>query len=103
MTLARTPIDRRALLLSAAALAACSAAPAAKAAPDRFAASSWRKLTEADWQQRLPPPSFQVLRQESTETPFTSPLNNEHRRGTFACLGCEIGRASCRERVFLSV
>src|SRR5271168_2733547 len=88
MSLARTPIDRRSLLLSAAALAACSAAPAAKAAPDRFAASSWRKLTEADWQQRLPPPSFQVLRQESTETPFTSPLNNEHRHGTFACLGC---------------
>ena len=83
------PIDRRALLLSAAALAACSAAaPAAKAAPDRYADSPWRKLSEADWQKRLPPPSFQVLRQESTETPFTSPLNNEHRHGVFACAGC---------------
>ena len=89
MSLARTPIDRRALLLSAAALAACSAAPTAtSAAPDRYVASPWRKLTEADWQQRLPAPSFQVLRQESTETPFTSPLNNEHRHGTFVCLGC---------------
>jgi peptide-methionine (R)-S-oxide reductase len=29
-----------------------------------------------------------VLRQEATETPFTSPLLNEHRHGTFACLGC---------------
>jgi hypothetical protein len=37
MNLARAPIDRRALLLSAAALAACSAAPAAKAGPDRYA------------------------------------------------------------------
>jgi peptide-methionine (R)-S-oxide reductase len=85
------PIDRRSLLLSAAALTACSAAPAAstaKAAPDRYADSPWRKLTEADWQKRLPAPSFQVLRQEGTETPFTSPLNNEHRHGTFACLGC---------------
>ena len=85
------PIHRRALLLSATALAACSAAPGAstaKAGADPFAASPWRKLTEADWQKRLPAPSFQVLRQEGTETPFTSPLNNEHRRGVFACLGC---------------
>jgi peptide-methionine (R)-S-oxide reductase len=89
MSLARTPIDRRALLLSAAALAACSAAPTTtSAAPDRYAASPWRKLTEADWQKRLPAPSFQVLRQESTETPFTSPLNDEHRHGTFVCIGC---------------
>ncbi|MEJ0065359.1 MAG: peptide-methionine (R)-S-oxide reductase MsrB [Caulobacteraceae bacterium] len=89
MTLARTPIDRRALLLSAAALAACSAAPTkTSAAPDAYVASPWRKLTEADWQKRLPTPSFQVLRQESTETPYTSPLNDEHRHGTFVCLGC---------------
>jgi peptide-methionine (R)-S-oxide reductase len=88
-TLIRAPIDRRALLLSAAALAACSAAPTAtSAAPDRYTASPWRKLTEADWQKRLPAPSFQVLRQESTETPFSSPLNDEHRHGTFVCLGC---------------
>ena len=91
MSLARTPIDRRALLLSAAALAACSAAPTTtSAAPDRYAASPWRKLSEADWQKRLPAPSFQVLRQESTETPFTSPLNQEHRHGTFVCLGCDL-------------
>ena len=88
MYLARPSLDRRALLVSAAALAACSAAPAAKAGPDRYASSPWRKLSEADWQKRLPTPSFQVLRQESTETPFTSPLNNEHRHGVFACLGC---------------
>ncbi|HXQ16486.1 MAG TPA: peptide-methionine (R)-S-oxide reductase MsrB [Caulobacteraceae bacterium] len=85
------PIDRRSLLLSAAALTACSAAPAAstaKAGTDRYAASPWRKLTEADWQKRLPPPSFQVLRQQGTELAFSSPLNNEHRHGTFVCLGC---------------
>jgi len=80
-------LDRRSLLVSAAALAACSA-PAAKAAPDKYAGSPWRKLTEADWKARLPPASFDVLRQEGTEQPFTSPLNNEHRHGTFVCLGC---------------
>ena len=85
-------IDRRALLLSAAALTACSAAapaaPAANAATDKYAASPWRKLTPAQWQARLPAPSFDVLRQEGTERSFTSPLNDEHRRGVFACLGC---------------
>lgn len=80
-------LDRRSLLVSAAALAACSA-PVAKAAPDKYAASPWRKLTEADWKARLPPASFDVLRQDGTEASFSSPLNDEHRRGTFACLGC---------------
>jgi peptide-methionine (R)-S-oxide reductase len=80
-------IDRRSLLLSAAALAACSA-PVARAAPDKFADSPWRKLTLADWKARLPADSFAVLRQEATEVPYSSPLNREHRHGTFVCLGC---------------
>jgi peptide-methionine (R)-S-oxide reductase len=83
------PLDRRVFLLSATALAACSQAPSAvSAAPDPYANSPWRKLTAADWQKRLPPDSFAVLRQEATEAPFSSPLNNEHAHGTFACLGC---------------
>ena len=83
------PIDRRAFLLTATALAACTQAPpAADAAPDAYAASPWRKLTAADWQARLPPDSFAVLRQAATEAPFSSPLNQEHRKGVFACLGC---------------
>ncbi|HUO11552.1 MAG TPA: peptide-methionine (R)-S-oxide reductase MsrB [Caulobacteraceae bacterium] len=84
------PIDRRCFLLSVSALAACGVQPAAKAAsgPGAFANSPWRKLTPAEWAKRLPPASFNVLRQEATETPFTSPLLNEHRRGVFACLGC---------------
>jgi peptide-methionine (R)-S-oxide reductase len=36
----------------------------------------------------LSPPAYQVLRHESTEPPFSSPLNKEHRSGTFACAGC---------------
>jgi peptide-methionine (R)-S-oxide reductase len=83
------PIDRRAFLLTATALAACTQAPpVADAASDAYASSPWRKLTAADWQARLPPDSFAVLRQEATEAPFTSPLNQEHRKGVFACLGC---------------
>ncbi len=44
--------------------------------------------TDAEWRQALPAPAYQVLRQEGTERPFTSPLNNEHRQGVFKCAGC---------------
>ncbi len=46
--------------------------------------------TEAEWRKQLTPQQFRVLRQEGTEPPFTSPLNNEHRRGVFACAGCQL-------------
>jgi len=45
-------------------------------------------LTDAQWRQRLSAGAYAVLRHEGTERAGTSPLNNEHRRGTFACAGC---------------
>lgn len=83
-------IDRRRLLLGAAAGGVMCAAPRFAAAADPFADSPFRKLTPADWSKRLPPASFAVLREEGTEQPFTSPLLNEHRKGLFVCLGCEL-------------
>ncbi len=44
--------------------------------------------TEADWQQRLTPEQFRVLRKHGTERAGTSPLNAEKRPGTFVCAGC---------------
>lgn len=44
--------------------------------------------TEAQWRAQLSPAAFSVLRQEDTERPYTSPLNNEHRSGIFHCAGC---------------
>jgi len=38
----------------------------------------------------LTPAQYNVLRQEGTERPFTSPLLDEHRAGTFACAGCDL-------------
>ena len=38
----------------------------------------------------LSPEAYQVLRHEGTERPFTSPLLEEHRTGTFACAGCDL-------------
>jgi peptide-methionine (R)-S-oxide reductase len=46
--------------------------------------------TPAEWKQLLGPERYHVLREAGTERPFTSPLNEEHRRGTFACAGCAL-------------
>ena len=46
--------------------------------------------TEDEWRKLLTPAQFNVLRQEGTEPPFTSPLNNEKRKGTFVCAGCDL-------------
>ena len=46
--------------------------------------------SDAEWRERLSPDAYSVLRQKATEAPFTSPLNAEHRAGTFACAGCDL-------------
>jgi len=45
-------------------------------------------LTEAEWKDRLSPEAYAVLRKEGTERAWTSPLYEEHRKGTFVCAGC---------------
>ena len=79
-------LDRRHLLAGAATVFAAACAPAIAA--DIWAASPYRRLTDAQWKAKLPDEAYVVLRREGTETPFTSSLLNEHRTGTFACLGC---------------
>ena len=91
------PIARRTALLSGARLllggsiamlaSACSRAGAATAAAkEHFEV----EMTDEQWRAKLSPPAYAVLRHEGTETPFTSPLNNEHRKGTFTCAGCAL-------------
>jgi peptide-methionine (R)-S-oxide reductase len=46
--------------------------------------------SDAEWRKLLTPSQFRVLRQEGTERPFTSPLNDEHREGVFSCAGCAL-------------
>lgn len=43
----------------------------------------------AEWKKLLGAQRYAVLREASTERPFTSPLLKEHRRGTFVCGGCQ--------------
>jgi peptide-methionine (R)-S-oxide reductase len=51
--------------------------------------------SDAEWKKRLSPAAYLVLRREDTERPYTSPLNNEKRKGTFVC-------AACNQRLFAS-
>lgn len=46
--------------------------------------------TEAQWRKILTPEQFEVLRKEGTERAGTSPLTAEHRKGKFACAGCNL-------------
>ena len=43
-----------------------------------------------EWRRILSPQQYAVLREASTERSGSSPLNEEHRRGTFACAGCAL-------------
>ena len=45
-------------------------------------------LSDSEWRKRLSPAAYRTLRHEDTEVPGTSPLNKEHRAGTFVCAGC---------------
>ncbi|MCX8509934.1 MAG: peptide-methionine (R)-S-oxide reductase MsrB [Rhodobacteraceae bacterium] len=46
--------------------------------------------SEAEWRKLLPADRYAVLREENTEPSGASPLNNEHRKGTFFCAGCDL-------------
>ncbi len=44
--------------------------------------------TDEEWGKILTSEQYRVLREEGTERPFTSPLNEEKRKGVYACAGC---------------
>jgi peptide-methionine (R)-S-oxide reductase len=55
-------------------------------------------MSEDEWRRRLSPAAFKVMRQHGTERPYTSPLNDEKRAGTFACAGCDLPLFSSRAK-----
>jgi peptide-methionine (R)-S-oxide reductase len=88
-------IDRRILLASAASLAAFSAfrwlgfggaADAAEKATEKFEVEK----TPEEWRKQLSAEQYNILREAGTERPYSSPLNKEKRKGTFACAGCDL-------------
>lgn len=80
-------MTRRQLLSVLAALGFGARAAAAEAETRRL---DTVVRTDAEWQKLLSPAQFRVLRQEGTESPFSSPLNNEKRKGTYRCAGCDL-------------
>jgi peptide-methionine (R)-S-oxide reductase len=68
--------------------------------PDAVAAAKNYEVTHTDdeWRKLLSPDAYQVLRHEGTERPFTSPLLNEHRAGTFSCGGCDLPAYSSKTK-----
>jgi peptide-methionine (R)-S-oxide reductase len=57
---------------------------------DAVAATYEVRRSEADWKRRLGPQRYAILRQEGTERPFSSTMLKEHRKGIFACAGCNL-------------
>jgi peptide-methionine (R)-S-oxide reductase len=43
---------------------------------------------KAEWRKLLPPEAYRVLFESRTERPFSSPLNDEKRSGTYVCAAC---------------
>jgi peptide-methionine (R)-S-oxide reductase len=87
------PLSRRTFLLSGTAVVALAAVAftmrdtrSSRAAEGTFEIEK----TEAEWRAQLTPEEFNVLREEGTEYPGTSPLLAEKRAGIFACKGCDL-------------
>ena len=43
-----------------------------------------------EWRELLPAERFHILFEEGTERPFSSPLNEEKRAGTYVCAACRL-------------
>lgn len=54
--------------------------------------------TDDEWRKLLTANQYAVMRQEGTERPYSSPLNDEHRPGIFACAGCGLEAFSSKTK-----
>jgi peptide-methionine (R)-S-oxide reductase len=83
-----TAINRR-HLLGAAALTTAGIVFATRSG---LAAATGLQVTHtpAEWRKLLGAERYNVLRQEGTEPPFSSPLLKEKRRGIYVCAGCAL-------------
>jgi len=83
-------IDRRVLLASVASLLGLAAFRWLRASPANAAEKFEVEKTDAEWRAQLTPQQYEILRKEGTERPGSSPLLKEHRKGIFACAGCDL-------------
>jgi peptide-methionine (R)-S-oxide reductase len=61
-----------------------------QAAAVSAAAPTKLHLPDEEWRRRLTREQYDVLRKSGTERARSSPLNDEHRKGTYHCAGCEL-------------
>ena len=54
--------------------------------------------TNEEWKRVLTPEQYHVTREKGTEAPFSSPLNDIHDQGIFACVACELPLFSSRAK-----
>jgi peptide-methionine (R)-S-oxide reductase len=83
-------VTRRSVLLGGASLVALFGVAGAAAAKAAKAETFEVTKTDAEWRAQLGDRAWKVLRHEDTERAFSSPLNEEHRAGTFHCAGCDL-------------
>ena len=55
-------------------------------ATERFAVTH----SDAEWRKLLSPEAYDVLRQQGTEAPLSSPLDHEFSAGRYDCAGCAL-------------
>jgi peptide-methionine (R)-S-oxide reductase len=72
--------------LSMVMMSACVESAASASADAQFAVTH----SDAEWRNLLTAAQYDVLRNAGTEAPYSSPLNDEHRRGVFSCAGCAL-------------
>jgi peptide-methionine (R)-S-oxide reductase len=84
-------MNRRRFIYAVGGLAAASAilsrASASKGGETMSEADEFARSDE-QWRSLLSKEQYRVLREEGTEPPWTSPLNDEKRSGTYVCAGC---------------
>jgi peptide-methionine (R)-S-oxide reductase len=86
----QTMIDRRGLLAGAAGVGVLSLLVGAR--KGAAAPSETFEITHSDpeWRRLLSPIQYQVMRQQGTEAPFSSPLDHLFKKGVYACAGCAL-------------
>jgi peptide-methionine (R)-S-oxide reductase len=83
-------MNRRSFLLRTSAAAVGAAALRSSLATAQAGGPDKVVRTPEEWKKVLTPEQFYVLREAGTERAFTSPLNNEKRKGTFVCAACAL-------------
>src|SRR5262245_20586299 len=83
-------IDRRMMLLGAGGVAMIAGWSWFRSASANAARPFEVAKSDDEWRRLLEPEQYRVLRQHGTERPYSSALNAEKRKGTFACAGCDL-------------